>query len=316
MAKRYKNRNIFSPDIQRERGSILMRVSVKKVSTSILCTYFSLTAILPAWTAEKQTKNIEKENCNGKIFALMPSQVEPSSPVKVYVNDLPKKARFYIGEKRVPHNTIEDDLISIGAPNISAGDYPLYFKGLDGCRSNIVSLKIKESRPVISSLTPDQIYYCTPSSDRITLLKGDNFSKETKILFDDIVVGSNYVSDKKLEVKIPQAKNGLHRIKAVNPDGGTSLSHNFYIEGTPVIYDVSIGIRYDEHYELIIAGENFLWGALPIVEGKEAKGETTYKGCNMLVYDRHPQSDSPSEISLEVTNPDGHKSNSFYLSTP
>jgi len=293
-----------------------MLIFFKHASSSDLCYYFSLVAISPAWTAEKDTKKNEAENCTGKIFALMPSHVEPSSPVKVYVNDLPKKARFYIGEKRVPHNLIEEGLISIGSPNISTGNYPLYFKGLDGCRSNIVSLKIKESRPVISSLTPDQIYYCTPSSDRITLLKGNNFSKGTKIFFDDIVVGSNYVSDKKLEVKIPQAKKGLHRIKAVNPAGGTSLSHNFYIEGTPVIYDVSIGISYDEHYELIIEGENFLWGALPIVEGKEAKGETTYKGCNMLVYDRHPKSESPAEISLEVSNPDGDKSNSFYLSTP
>lgn len=293
-----------------------MQISYKKLSTSVLSLSFLLAAASPAWTAAKETKNIEIKNCTGRIFSLMPSQVEPASPIKAYVKDLPKKARFYIGEKRVPHNLIEEGLISIGAPNTLVGDYPLYFKGLDGCRSNTVDIKIKESRPVISSLTPDQIYYCTPSKDRITLLRGDNFSKKTKILFDDIVVGSNYVSDKKLEVKIPQAKNGLHRIKAVNPAGGTSLSHNFYIEGTPVIYDVSIGIRYNEHYELIIEGENFLWGALPIVEGKEAKGETTYKGCNMLVYDRYPQSVSPSEISLEVTNPDGHKSNSFYLSTP
>ena len=298
-----------------------MRVFFKKASSSVLCLYFllaaiSLVTISTAWAAEKGIKKDEAKICTGRIFALMPSQVEPSSPVKVYVNDLPKKARFYIGEKRVPHNLIEEGLISIGTPNTLAGNYPLYFKGLGGCRSNIVSLKIKEAKPIISSITPDQIYYCTPSSDRITLLKGDNFSKKTKILFDDIVVGSTYVSDKKLEVKIPQAKNGLHRIKAVNPTGETSLSHNFYIEGTPVIYDISIGIRYNEHYELIIAGENFLWGALPIVEGKEAKGETTYKGCNMLVYDRYPQSSSPSEISLEVSNPDGHKSNIFYLSTP
>ena len=293
-----------------------MQVSVKKVLSFMFCLYLSATAISPAWSAGKEPEKNEAEDCRGRIFSLMPSQVEPSSPVKVYIENLPKKARFYIGEKRVPYNIIEEGLISIGAPNIPAGDYLLHFKGLDGCMSNVVSLKIKESRPVISSLTPDQIYYCTPSSDRVTLLKGNNFSKGTKIFFDDIVVGSNYVNDKMLEVKIPQAKKGLHRIKAVNPAGGTSLSHNFYIEGTPVIYDVSIGISYDEHYELIIEGENFLWGALPIVEGKEAKGETTYKGCNMLVYDRHPQSESPSEISLEVSNPDGDKSNSFYLSTP
>ena len=293
-----------------------MLISFRKASPPILCLYLLITTISPAWTAEKETTNIDKENCTGSIFALMPSQVEPSSPVKVYIKDLPKKARFYIGENRVPHNIIEEDLVSIGAPNALVGDYPLYFKSLDGCKSNIVSLKIKESRPIISSLTPNQIYYCTPSKDRLALLKGDNFSKKTKILFDGIVVGSNYVSEKQMEVKIPQAKSGLHRIKAVNPAGGMSLSHNFYIEGTPVIYDVSIGISYDEHYELIIEGENFLWGALPVVEGEEAKGETTYKGCNMLVYDRYPKSKSPLEISLEVSNPDGDKSNSFYLSTP
>ena len=292
-----------------------MLIFLKKVSSFILCLSFSITAISPAWAIEKEIEN-ETEDCAGKIFAIIPSQVQQSSSVKIYVNDLPKNARFYIDKKRIPHNLIEEGIISIGAPNTLVGIYPLYFKGLDGCSSNTVSLKIKESRPLISSLTPDQIYYCTPLSDRITLLKGDNFSKETKVFFDDIVVGSNYVSDKKLEVKIPQAKSGLHRIKAVNQAGGTSLSHNFYIEGTPVIYDVSIGIRYNEHYELVIEGENFLWGALPIVEGKETKGETTYKGCNMLVYDRHPKSGSPSEISLEVSNPDGHKSNSFYLSTP
>ncbi|MDT8317936.1 MAG: IPT/TIG domain-containing protein [bacterium] len=293
-----------------------MQIGLKKAASSMLCLFLSLAAFSPAWTAENETRAIDKETCTGSIFALMPSQAEPSSPIKVYVTDLPKKARFYIGENRVPHNIIEEDLVSIGTPNILAGSFPLYFKGLDGCKSNIVSLKIKEARPVISSLTPDQIYYCTPSKDRIALLKGDNFSRKTKVLFDNIVVGSNYVSEKQMEVKIPQAKSGLHRIKAVNPAGGMSLSHNFYIEGTPVIYDVSIGISYDEHYELIIEGENFLWGALPIVGGEEVKGETTYKGCNMLVYDRYPKSKTPIDISLEVSNPDGDKSNSFHLSTP
>lgn len=271
----------------------------------------------PATGTEEHEKQTDKaEVCSTRIFGLMPSQGEPMTPVKIYVENFIQGSSLFIDEKKIPYNFVEEGIISFGIPKITAGNYQLYLNGKKSCKSNILAIKVKDPHPLISSLLPAQIYYCTPSANRIVLLKGDNFTKTTRILFDDIVVGSTFISSKDMEIKIPQAKNGLHHIKAVNTGGNTSFAHNFYIEGMPVIYDVSLGIKYNDHYELIIEGENFLWGAQPIVNGEEIREEITYKGCNMLVYDRKAATGSPSELSLQVSNPDGKMSNTFYLSIP
>ena len=78
-----------------------MLIFLKKISTAVLYLHFSLASILLLLTstAEAIEKDISKDEttiCVGRIFALMPSQVEPASPIKIYVKDLPKKARFYI----------------------------------------------------------------------------------------------------------------------------------------------------------------------------------------------------------------------------
>ncbi|MDH3976059.1 MAG: IPT/TIG domain-containing protein [Deltaproteobacteria bacterium] len=293
---------------------------IKKKNLTYLTAFIATAAILyhcnAVWARNSEKEGEKAEICGTKIFSIMPSQGEPSTPVKMYVEHFVQGGSLYIDEKKVPYNYVEEGLISFGIPKLAAGNYPLYLNGKKRCKSNVLALKVKESRPVISSLLPARIYYCTASANRIVLLKGDNFTEKTRILFDDIVVGSTFISSKEMEIKIPQAKSGLHHIKAVNMGGNASFAHNFYIEGIPVIYDISMGIKYDGHYELVIEGENFLWGALPLVNGKEIKGDITYKGCNLLVYDRTPLSDSPAELSLQVSNPDGKKSNIFYLSIP
>jgi len=281
---------------------------------------FLITAIITfyshSWATEAVKADEEVDLCSTRIFGLMPSQGDPTTPVKMYVENFVSGESLYIDEKKIPYNYVEEGIISFGIPKLDAGNYQVYLNGTKSCKSNILALKVKEAHPVISSLLPAQIYYCTPSANRIVLLKGNNFRKTTKILFDNIVVGSTFINSKEIEIKIPQAISGLHHIKAINMGGNASFAHNFYIEGMPVIYDISLGIKYDDHYELIIEGENFLWGALPVVNDEEIRGEITYKGCNLLVYDRRPESNSPSELSLKIINPDGKKSNPFYLSIP
>jgi len=201
-------------------------------------------------------------------------------------------------------------------PKLEAGSYPLHLKNNRKCESERVTIKVTEKKPVISALLPNQIYYCTPLKDRVVLLKGDNFSQGSKVLFDDVVVGSRFLNSKALEIKVPQAKSGLHYVQVINPGDTKSLVYNFYIEGRPVIYNISIGITYEGHYELIVEGENFLWGSLPLVDEERILRGVTYQGCNVLVYDRAPRSSLPSEVSLQVVNPDGLRSNLFYLAIP
>ena len=271
---------------------------------------------LDSWALDTVSEEQEKEHCSTRIFGLIPSQGEPSTPIEMYVENFVYGTSLFIDEKKSPYNYIEEGILSFTIPNVESGNYQIYLDGNKSCKSNILTLKVKERRPIISSLIPSRIYYCTPSENRKVLLKGDNFSESTRVLFDDIVVGSSFINSKEIEIKIPQAKSGLHHIKATNIKGDASFVHNFYIEGMPVIYDVSMGIKYNDHYELLIEGENFLWGARPLVNGEEIKGEITYKGCNLLVYDRTPESGNPAELSLQITNSDGKKSNPFYLSIP
>ena len=269
-----------------------------------------------AGAKEAATNGKTPDECEVKIFGILPSQGAPASPVKLYVDNLPPKARLYLKDKKIPYNYMEEGLISFEIPKLKAGSYPVYFTGKNDCRSNSSMIKVTGEKPSISSLIPAQIFYCTPAGDRVVLLKGDNFEEGTRIHFDGIVVGSSFKNRNEIEIKIPHAKSGLHNIIAINPGKISSLSQNFYIEGKPVIYDVSIGLRYEEHYELIIEGENFLWGATPILNGKKVEGEVTYKSCNMLVYDREYDSAILEELFMQVSNPDGEESNVFHLSIP
>jgi len=290
--------------------------SIKYTLTFYLIIFIFISQTSIGYSQKNEKKAADKNDCRIKIFGLLPSQAPPSAPVKLYVDDLPAKTKLYIDEKRIHFNRMEDGYVSFYVPKIKAGTYSIRFKHKNGCSSEPAAINITKKRPVISALIPGQIFYCTPSLDRVVLLKGDNFEKNTKVLFDGIVVGSNHISDKELEIKIPHAKSGLHTIIAINPGKISSMTHNFYIEGKPVIYDISVGIKYEDHYELVIEGENFLWGAEPIIEGKKVEGEVTYKSCNLLVHDRELKSEAPQGLSLQVANPDGVKSDIFHLSIP
>ena len=287
----------------------------KKIIYCLILLLTISTTVSTSWGRKTLEKKKPKE-CPSLIFGLIPSQGDPSSPITLYGKNLSSGVRLYVGEKGIPFNYIDDDIISFQVPKLKAGSYELFLKNKKQCKSKTVLLKVTEREPVISSLIPNQIYYCTPSKDRVVLLKGDNFFSGAKVLFDDVVVGSKILNKKEIEIKVPQAKSGLHRLQVINPGGTSSLSYNFYIEGRPVIYNITVGIKYKNHYELVIEGENFLWGSIPLVEGKAVDEGLTYQGCNVLVYDRKPKAEAPAELSIQVVNPDGLKSNLFHLAIP
>lgn len=258
----------------------------------------------------------EKKSCSIEIFGLIPNYGEPSTPANLYGKNFSSKMKLGIGNKNIPFNFLDRENITFQVPNFSPGSYPLNLSLTKGCQSNEVTMKISEIRPVISALIPDQIYYCTTAEDRKVFLKGDHFFKDTKIIFDGLVVGSSLINTNEIEIKIPQAKAGLHRIHAVNPAGTTSMAYNFYIEGRSVIYSVKVGIIYQNHYELLIEGENFLWGSVPLINGERIEKGVTYKGCNLLVYDRAIEAGEPRDMTIQVETPDGNKSDLYYLSIP
>ncbi len=268
------------------------------------------------WSREKKKAVREVKLCDFEIMAVIPSRGAISAPVTLYGKDFTSKMRLMIDEKRFPLSIIDDRTVSFAIPALPSGDHTFYLKNGNSCQSSPLVLKITEKSPVITSLVPDRLYYCTPSEDRIVSMQGKNFSEDTKVLFDKIVVGRKFIDEGRLEVKIPQAESGLHFITAINTDGTLSLAQNFYIEGRPVIYSISLGLTYDGHYELIVEGENFLWGASPLINGELLGKGVTYQGCNRLIYDRIPAANAPTEISIQIVNPDGEKSAPFYLSVP
>jgi len=272
--------------------------------------YFSVAS------AQAEEAELEKPKCPLKIIAVIPNRGEYSTPVSIYGESFTPKMKLVVGEKVIPFNFIDEFSISTGIPKLPYDDYPILLKMGDGCQSNSTSLKVTEERPTISSIIPDQLYYCSPARDRAVLLKGNNFSKKTKVLFDGVVVGSTFHGQKEIEVKIPQVESGYHSIQAVNPGDVVSIPNNFYIEGKPMIYNIRLGINYGGHYELLIEGENFLWGAVPEINGQAVDKGVIYKGCNLLAYDRESRGDSPNNVPIQVVNPNGQKSGLFYLSVP
>ena len=268
------------------------------------------------WGLEQGSPPVEEGACTFEIMAVIPNRGATSTPVTLYGTDFSSKMRLMIDEKRIPLTVIDERTASFAVPALPPGNHTFYLKNGNSCQTPPSTFMITEKSPVITSLVPDRLYYCTPSEDRIVSMQGKNFSKDTKVLFDKIVVGRKFIDEGRLEVKIPQAESGLHFITAINADGTLSLAQNFYIEGRPVIYSISLGLTYDEHYELIVEGENFLWGASPLINGELLGKGVTYQGCNRLIYDRVPVAEEPSEISIQIINPDGEKSASFYLSVP
>ncbi len=254
--------------------------------------------------------------CPLKIIAVIPNRGEYLTPVNIYGENFSQEMKLYVGDKIFPFNFIDRFSISIAIPKLPYETYPLFLKKGEKCRSNSTDLKVTEERPTISSIIPDQLYYCSPAIDRAVLIKGNNFSKKTKVLFDGVVVGSTFHNSKEIEVNIPQVESGYHNIQAVNPGGVVSIPNNFYIEGKPIIYNIRLGINYGNHYELLVEGENFLWGAAPEINGEMINSGIIYKGCNLLVYDRETEGADPKNVPVQVVNPNGQKSGLFYLSVP
>jgi hypothetical protein len=147
-----------------------------------------------------------------------------------------------------------------------------------------------------------------------------------------------------VEFHLPDMPAGVYGVEVRNPDGATSLPHSLWINSVPEIVSVERGDDFVNNYEVIVRGKNFFYNSILVVTEADtgagslgprqmtyyaqrsgpmtplsqvAPGEQLrYSDCRTLVYLRYPGNLQDKELTLQVINPDGKKTDPYQVVLP
>jgi hypothetical protein len=261
------------------------------------------------------------------VLSIIPAQGEPGTTITLYGSGFTRRTVAYLANTEIAAEVAGPQQLSFEIPDLDPGLYALYLKREDGTTSRPYNFTVLAVRPVVESLSPDTVYACASGSDRDVTVSGDNFKKDSQVLFDGSIIRSRYLSAASLAFSTPQIAGGLHQVQVRNPDDALSGVIGLVIDARPEITGVTRGEEFVNYYNLIIEGRNFQQNSsLVIMEEKTLEenpsqlavdvkrigtgsGNTTEReqlifiNCNKVVYQRHPYSSIPKNFSIQVISP-------------
>lgn len=258
------------------------------------------------------------------ILSIIPAQAEPGGRVLMSGSGFGTDITAMLGGEEIPARVSDGSLVEFIVPSrLQPGLYVLYLKRPDGVISRLYNFTILPLRPVLNSLSPDQIGSCARGKEREVLAQGRNFTENSLLLFDGAGIRSRFVSPEALAFTVPQSPGGLHQIMVKNPPDTASQALALVVETRPEISQVTRGNEHVSDYELIISGKNFQQGATLYVNGQRVGGRgeeererLIYRDCTSLIYQRHPYSQVDKELQILVVNPDGESSQVVNVTAP
>jgi hypothetical protein len=258
------------------------------------------------------------------ILSIIPAQSEPGGRVLMSGSGFGSDITAILGGEEIPARVSDGSLVEFIVPSrLQPGLYVLYLKRPDGVISRLYNFTILPLRPVLNSLSPDQIGSCARGKDREVQALGRNFTENSVLFFDGAGIRSRVVSPEVIAFTVPQSAGGLHQIMIKNPPDTSSQALALVIETRPEISQVSMGNEQVSEYELIISGKNFQQGAMLYVDGQRVGGRgggererLLYQDCTRLIYKRHPYSQVSKELQIMVVNPDGESSQVVNVTAP
>ena len=270
--------------------------TIKTVPVMMLVSMLILTAL---WeVAAGQTSGIREERPKSvTILSIIPSQAEPGMSVTLYGSGFSEATHVLLGALEAQTTVQGPKQLSFEIPDLAPGLYGLFVRREDGVVSKGYRFSVTPRTPVVTSLTPDKIFACTPNEEREVQISGENFLKGSQVLLDGAVIRSRFESTESISVHIPQIVGGLHAVQVQNPGGTLSSSLALFIDSKPEITSVIQGEDYVNYYNLIIEGRNLQSNSTVVVEGKSMtpaslnlsdREKVIYVDCNRIIYQRYP----------------------------
>lgn len=280
-----------------------------------------------------------------EIVAVSPSAAAPGSAVTVTGGPFSAEVTVIIGDTAVEPTALGSKQLIFTLPPLTEGEYALFLRDRQGTSPRPFSLTVIEPTPRIDSLAPSHIDACSSASDRRVTVTGRHIRPGATLLLGGNAVAHDRPAPDTVAFSTPTLAAGVYGVQVVNPGGKSSLPHSLYISDLPEILGVLQGEDFVNHYQLVIEGKNFAFGATLVVNeapggffdippqqrivGGPGRGSATdrlprpsqsdridYIDCRTLVYNRYPYSSQPKEVTLQVVNPDGKSSAAYRLSTP
>jgi hypothetical protein len=298
--------------------------TIKTVPVMMLVSMLILAAL---WeVAAGQTSGNRSERPNSvTILSIIPSQAEPGMSVTLYGSGFSEATHVLLGALEAQTTVQGPKQLSFEIPDLAPGLYGLFVRREDGVVSKGYRFSVTPRTPVVTSLTPDTIFACTPTEEREVQISGENFLKGSQVLIDGAVIRSRFESTESISVHIPQIVGGLHAVQVQNPGGTLSSSLALIIDSKPEITSVIQGEDYVNYYDLIIEGRNLQSNSTVVVEGKSMtpaslnlsdREKVIYVDCNRIIYQRYPYDSAVKSFTLQVLNPNGESSSVVQVSAP
>src|ERR1039457_2639607 len=183
------------------------------------------------------------------LLSIIPAQAEPGSRVMMFGSGFGDAASAFLGIIEIPSKVTDGKQPEFSVPaQLDPGLYALYLKRADGVTSRPYNFNVLPLRPVLTSLSPDQLGSCAVGKEREVIARGQHFSDKTQLLFDGAGIRSRYVSAEAISFYVPQVAGGLHQIAVQNLSESPSVPLALVIETKPDISQVTIGSEFVSYY--------------------------------------------------------------------
>ncbi|MEI6207537.1 MAG: IPT/TIG domain-containing protein [Desulfuromonadales bacterium] len=260
------------------------------------------------------------------ILSIIPAQGEPGSKVTIFGSALGEQASAFLGSVEITARVTDGKQLEFVIPKLEPGLYALYIKRGDGTAGRVYNFNILALKPILTSLTPDNVSTCDQGAGREVSANGKNFGETSTLLFDGAVISSRVVSPEQILFNVPHVVGGLHQITVRNDRENGSLPLALMIETRPEISQVSIGSEYVNYYELNIYGKNFQQNSTIYVDGQRIGGrggqesgereKLIFLDCTRLVYQRYPYSSTNKDFRIQVVGQGGEGSQVVNVTAP
>ncbi|TLM66302.1 MAG: hypothetical protein FDZ69_06590 [Deltaproteobacteria bacterium] len=295
--------------------------------------------LLPAlWSAAGSASALE-------ITSVAPGRGVPDTRVVLTGGPFTAQSRIYLGEQYVPPLQLLPRQMDFIVPAVPPGSYSLTVQDDIDMALQPVLFEVLAPPPQIAAIEPRNLDFCADRAGRSVRVEGRHFLPATQLLLNGTVVGSRFLDAGALEFDLPELPAGVYGVEARNPDGTASLPHSLWINSLPEISTVEQGDDFVNHYEMLIHGKNFFFNSilvvretdraaggmgtrqttyyahrnapLPVPSNLPAAGEQLrYADCHTLVYLRYPSNFQEKELTLQVINPDGKKTEPYVVTMP
>jgi hypothetical protein len=275
------------------------------------------------------------------ILSIIPAQGEPETSVTLSGSGFTDKTVAFLGNTAAPTDVLNPKQLSFDIPNLPPGLYALFLRNADGTTSRAYNFNLLPPKPVVYSLSPDTILFCSPDKEREVVITGRNFQERSQVLFDGSAIRGHFNSRESLSFTAPRVAAGLHQVQVKNQGETLSGAQGLFIDGRPEIDSVTAADDYVTYYNLVIGGRNFQQDSTLVVSEERDPDQTGYQGsamevkrlrsgtanasererliftnCGRIVYQRFPYSTSLKNFKVQVVNPGGEESSVVQVSAP